>query len=190
MGSRSRKYSKGERRGFYIIENGRSKFIDLTPFEGIYRDIDVAGKSAFEVNNLLKEFIEKTDVRNKVVVLKVHGELIRGKTSDIDFSYIKNEIMKRGAIYLHLNRSQLRSKEYDIIVSSESDSQKIEEEIFMEVIKGKKFTEERLLSLELPKALFNQLKVQKKEGEVSLDYERRMKEAAIEVLGIKKLLEG
>ncbi|MCQ5337497.1 MAG: hypothetical protein NO475_04840, partial [Candidatus Methanomethylicia archaeon] len=101
-----------------------------------------------------------------------------------------NEIMKRGAIYLHLNRSQLRSKEFDIIVSSESDSQKIEEEIFMEVIKGKKFTEERLLSLELPKALFNQLKVQKKEGEVSLDYERRMKEAAIEVLGIKKLLEG
>ena len=181
---------KGERRGFYIIENGKSKFIDLTPFEGIYREINATGKSAFEVNNLLKEFIEKTNVKDKVIVLKVYGELIRGKTSDIDFSYIKNEIMKRGAIYLHLNRSQLRSKEFDIIVSSESDSQKIEEEIFIEVIKGKKFTEEKLLSLELPKALFNQLKVQKKEGELLSDYERRIKEAAIEVLGIKKLLEG
>jgi DNA repair exonuclease SbcCD nuclease subunit len=181
---------KGERRGFYIVENGKPKFIDLTPFEGIYKEINVTGRSAFEVNNLLKEFIEKTDVKNKVIVLKVYGELIRGKTSDIDFSYIKSEIMKRGAIYLHLNRSQLRSKEFEIIISKESNSEKVEEEIFMEVLKGKKFNEKKLLSLELPKALFNQLKVQKKEGEVSSSYEKRIKEAAIEVLGIKDLIEG
>ncbi|MCC6013803.1 MAG: exonuclease SbcCD subunit D [Candidatus Verstraetearchaeota archaeon] len=181
---------KGERRGFYIVENGKPKFIDLTPFEGIYKEINVTGRSAFEVNNLLKEFIEKTDVKNKVIVLKVYGELIRGKTSDIDFSYIKSEIMKRGAIYLHLNRSQLRSKEFEIIISKDSNSEKVEEEIFMEVLKGKKFNEKKLLSLELPKALFNQLKVQKKEGEVSSSYEKRIKEAAIEVLGIKDLIEG
>ncbi|MDH5806883.1 MAG: metallophosphoesterase [Candidatus Methanomethylicaceae archaeon] len=183
---------KGERRGFFIVNNGKVEFIDLTPFQGIYKEFDATGLSALELNNRIRSFIENTDIKNKVVVLKVFGELVRGTTSDVEFTKIREEIMKKGALYLHLNRSQLKSREFEGATPIGEDINKIEEEIFKEAIAYKKFNELKLIKegVNLSKILFNQLRVQKKEGERQVDYERRMKEAAIEVLGIRELLIG
>ncbi|MEM0285755.1 MAG: hypothetical protein QXW34_01250, partial [Candidatus Methanomethyliaceae archaeon] len=183
---------KGERRGFFIVNNGKVEFIDLTPFQGIYKEFDATGLSALELNNRIRSFIENTDIKNKVVVLKVFGELVRGTTSDVEFTKIREEIMKKGALYLHLNRSQLKSREFEGTTPIGEDINKIEEEIFKEAIAYKKFNELKLIKegVNLSKILFNQLRVQKKEGERQVDYERRMKEAAIEVLGIRELLIG
>lgn len=183
---------KGERRGFFIVDDGKVEFIDLTPFQGIYKEFDATGLSALELNIRIRNFIESTDVKNKVVVLKVFGELTKGKTSDVEFAKIREEIMKRGALYLHLNRSQLRSKEFEGVAPAAEDVEKIEEEIFKEAMAGKKFNELKLMKegVILSKMLFNQLRVQKKGGEREADYERRIKEAAIEVLGIRELLIG
>ncbi|MEM0100738.1 MAG: hypothetical protein QW522_00675, partial [Candidatus Methanomethyliaceae archaeon] len=172
--------------------NGKVEFIDLTPFQGIYKEFDATGLSALELNNRIRSFIENTDIKNKVVVLKVFGELVRGTTSDVEFTKIREEIMKKGALYLHLNRSQLKSREFEGATPIGEDINKIEEEIFKEAIAYKKFNELKLIKegVNLSKILFNQLRVQKKEGERQVDYERRMKEAAIEVLGIRELLIG
>lgn len=183
---------KGERRGFFIIDDGKIEFIDLTPFQGVYKEFDATGLSALELNNKIKSFIEDADIKNKVVVLKVFGELVRGKTSDVEFAKIREEIMKRGALYLHLNRSRLKSREFEGTTPTGEDINKIEEEIFKEAMANKKFNELKLIkeAVNLSKILFNQLRVQKREGEREADYERRMKEAAIEVLGIRELLIG
>ncbi|MCX8169988.1 MAG: DNA repair exonuclease [Candidatus Methanomethyliaceae archaeon] len=183
---------KGERRGFFLVEDGRVEFLDLTPFQGIYKEIDATGLSAFELNSKIKNFIDNTDVGNKVIVLKVFGVLSRGKTSDVEFSRIREEIMKRGALYLHLNRSQLRSKEFESSTPIGEDIQKIEENIFKEAVSNRKFSESKLTNevVALSRALFNQLRVQRKEGEREADYEKRMEEIALEILGIKDLPSG
>lgn len=183
---------RGERRGFYIVEDGRPKFIDLTAFEGVYREIDATGMSSSSLNERLEEITKSVDVKDKVVVIKVFGELARGKTSEVEFASLREEIMKKGAICLHLNRSQLRSKEFEGGLPISDDIQKIEEEAFQEFTKTKSFTDLKLKneSIRLARELLNQLRVQKREGETEADYEQRIMEAAIQVLGIKDLLMG
>ncbi|MGQ9759688.1 MAG: hypothetical protein ACUVQ5_03835, partial [Candidatus Methanomethylicaceae archaeon] len=183
---------KGERRGFYIVEDGKPKFMDLTAFEGIYREIDATGMGSSTLNERLKEIVKEIDVKDRVVVIKVFGELTRGKTSEVEFASMREEIMRRGAICLHLNRSQLRSREFEGEVPVSDDIQKIEQEAFKEFAKTRTFTDPKLNAdaVSFSMALLNQLRVQKKEGETEADYERRIVEAGIEVLGIKDLLKG
>ncbi|MBC7112842.1 MAG: DNA repair exonuclease [Candidatus Methanomethyliales bacterium] len=183
---------KGERRGFYIVEDGVPRFLDMTAFEGVYEEVDATGLSAFTLNEKLKALATGMDVKGKVVVVRVFGELSSGKTSEVEFASFREELMKKGAIYLHLNRSQLRSKEFEGQVVVSDDVQKIEEETFREFSKSRKFEEGRLNTeaVELSKALLQQLKVPKIEGETEEDYEVRVRDAAIEVFGIKDLLRG
>ncbi|MCX8182659.1 MAG: DNA repair exonuclease [Candidatus Methanomethyliaceae archaeon] len=183
---------KGERRGFYIVENGVPKFVDLTAFEGIYKEIDANGMSSLALNESLKEIAKGMDVKGKIVVFRVFGELSSGKTSEVEFASFREEIMKRGAIYLHLNRSQLRSKEFEGQAVVSDDAQKIEEETFREFSKARRFEETRLNdeAVAISKALFQQLKVPKMDGETEEDYEGRVRDSALEVLGIKDLLRG
>ncbi|MBS7638801.1 metallophosphoesterase family protein, partial [Candidatus Bathyarchaeota archaeon] len=183
---------KGERRGFYIVEEGTPKFVDLTAFEGLYKEVDATGMSSFALNEILKELTMNMEVKEKVVVMRVFGELSSGKTSDVEFASFREEIMKRGAIYLHLNRSQLRSKDFEGQAVVSDDVQRVEEETFREFSKTKKFEEARLHveAITLSKALLQQLKVPKMEGENEGDYERRVLNSALEILGIKDLLRG
>lgn len=183
---------RGERRGFYIVEECVPKFVDLTAFEGLYKEIDATGYSSISLNETLKELAMSLEVDGKVVVVKVFGELTSGKTSEVEFASFRENILKRGAIYLHLNRSRLRSKEFEGQVVVSEDVQKIEEDAFREFSMAKKFEETKLNAeaVSLSKALFQQLKVPKMEGETEGDYESRVREAAVEVLGIKDLLGG
>lgn len=181
---------KGERRGFYIVDDGKPRFVDLTAFEGVYKEVDANDMSSLALNEILKRLATSMEVGGKVVVMRVFGELSSGKTSEVDFASLREEIMKRGAIYLHLNRSQLRSKEFEGQAVISEDVQKIEEETFREFSKGRRFEESRLNTdaVALSKALLQQLKVPKMEGETEGDYESRIKDVAMEVLGIKDLL--
>ncbi|MEM4157167.1 MAG: DNA repair exonuclease [Candidatus Methanomethylicaceae archaeon] len=183
---------KGERRGFYVVEDGVPKFVDLTAFEGLYKEVDATGMSSFALNETLKELAMGMDVKEKVVVVRVFGELSSGKTSEVEFASFREELMKRGAIYLHLNRSQLRSKDFEGQAVVSDDVQKIEEETFREFSKSKKFEEAKLNAeaVALSKALLQQLRVPKMEGESEGDYESRVMDSAVEVLGIKELLRG
>jgi DNA repair exonuclease SbcCD nuclease subunit len=183
---------KGERRGFYIVEDGAPRFLDMTAFEGVYEEVDATGLSAFTLNERLRALASRMDVRGKVVVMRVFGELFSGKTSEVEFASLREEIMKRGAIYLHLNRSQLRSREFEGQAVVSDDVQKIEEETFREFSKSRKFEEGRLNTeaVALSKSLLQQLKVPKMDGETEGDYEARVRDAAIDVLGIKDLLRG
>ncbi|MCQ5374025.1 MAG: DNA repair exonuclease [Candidatus Methanomethylicia archaeon] len=183
---------KGERRGFYIVEDGAPRFLDMTAFEGVYEEVDATGLSAFTLNERLRALASRMDVRGKVVVMRVFGELSSGKTSEVEFASLREEIMKRGAIYLHLNRSQLRSREFEGQAVVSDDVQKIEEETFREFSKSRKFEEGRLNTeaVALSKSLLQQLKVPKMDGETEGDYEARVRDAAIDVLGIKDLLRG
>ncbi|MEM3434412.1 MAG: hypothetical protein QXP27_09615, partial [Candidatus Methanomethyliaceae archaeon] len=89
-------------------------------------------------------------------------------------------------------RSQLRSKDFEGQAVVSDDVQKIEEETFREFSKSKKFEEAKLNAeaVALSKALLQQLRVPKMEGESEGDYESRVMDSAVEVLGIKELLRG
>lgn len=186
---------KGERRGFYVVEGGKevkTKFVDLTAFEGLYEEFDATGLSSLSVNEKLKALVQRVDVREKVMVVKVFGELASGRTSEVDFASFRDALTKKGAIYLHLSRNQLRAKEVAAVTVSGEESSEIEEKVLKELAGTVKLKEAKLRegSVTLAKDLLAQLRVAKKEGETEGDYEARTSSAAVEVLGIKKLMEG
>ena len=105
---------KGEKRGMYIVEADggvKPRFVDMTPLGGIFKEFQATGLSPQVLNGRLMAFAVEADVAGKLVVVKVFGELSTGKTAEVDFNGFREALAKRGAVYLHLSRGQLRSRE-------------------------------------------------------------------------------
>jgi len=79
-----------------------------------------------------------------VVVIKVFGELSSGKTSDVDFAAVRKGLADAGAIYVHLSRNQLRTKEFEAATIKGETNAQIEEGVFSEMSGAVKGTNERL----------------------------------------------
>jgi len=186
---------KGEKRGMYIVEADggvKPRFVDMTPLGGIFKEFQATGLSPQVLNGRLMAFAVEADVAGKLVVVKVFGELSTGKTAEVDFNGFREALAKRGAVYLHLSRGQLRSREMVAVTVGGSEPGEIEEKVFAELAGAVKVGEGTLKEepVKAAKDLLMQLRVPKREGETESDYESRFMEAAVRVLGIGKFLEG
>jgi len=186
---------RGERRGMYIVETDgglKTRFVDMTPLDGVFKEFPATGLSPQALNGRLMAFAEEADVRGKLVVVKVFGELANGRTSEVDFNGFREALARRGAVYLHLSRGQLRSREIAAITVGGGEPGEIEEKVFAELAGTVKAKNDLLRegSAKIARDLLTQLRVPKREGETETDYESRAMEAAVRVLGIGKLLEG
>ncbi|MEN3016256.1 MAG: exonuclease SbcCD subunit D [Candidatus Methanosuratincola petrocarbonis] len=182
----------GERRGFYIVEGDqetkpRLEFVELKPFEGVHKVIDATEKTADELNEELRLWATEVDAAGKVVLLKVHGELSSGRTSDIEFGLIREILAESGAIYLHLNRNALRTKEMGMVTAMGESAEEIEGKIFKEMagsVKGRDGDPVVKDEPEAAKRLLSVLRNPKQEGESLEDYSGRLNREARSALGI------
>ncbi len=71
--------------------------------------------------------LNKRDLKDKVILLRVKGELQRGKNSDIKFQKIEDFVKAQGAYFLLKNTHDLTTKQIEIDVEIKDDSN-IEEE--------------------------------------------------------------
>ena len=126
--------ARGEKRGFYVVEFDqkvrKTEFVGLETFGGVYREYDVNGKNALDVNKEIRRELEETDVRDKVVVLRVRGELAGGRVADVDFAGLKAILIERGALYVYLNRYSLTSRESGATLVVGADVGAIERKLF------------------------------------------------------------
>lgn len=186
---------RGERRGMFIVETDgelKTRFVDMTPLDGVFKEFPATGLSPQALNGRLMAFAEEADVRGKLVVVKVFGELSNGRTSEVDFNGFREALTKRGAVYLHLSRGQLRSREIAAVTVGGGEPSEIEEKVFTELAGAVKTKNESLRegSAKIARDLLMQLRVPKREGETEIDYEARIMEVAVRVMGIGRLLEG
>ena len=193
--------SKGEKRGFYIvscennkiIENG-IKFIEMNKIEGKFIEFDVTGKRAKQVNEEINKKLEEVDVDNKLVVIRIFGELLSGNTSDIDTIAIRKLLTEKNAIAPQINRNKLSTKELRKIRISSEDKLEIEEELFKENIINIK-PESRSLQNEkgiiIAKELLKILKESPRDssGKNSTALQNKITKSSIEILGISDIME-
>ena len=193
--------SKGEKRGFYIvscennkiIENG-IKFIEMNKIEGKFIEFDVTGKRAKQVNEEINKKLEEADVDNKLVVIRIFGELLSGNTSDIDTIAIRKLLTEKNAIAPQINRNKLSTKELRKIRISSEDKLEIEEELFKENIINIK-PESRSLQNEkgiiIAKELLKILKESPRDssGKNSTALQNKITKSSIEILGISDIME-
>jgi hypothetical protein len=197
FGSQTRDHEasgKGEKRGIYIVSFSDSvdsiKFVPIQVCDFVFKDLDVESRNAHESEAWLEKILESLDVNNKVVMLRVRGELSGGKTSDINFGRLRQNLVERGAISVYVNRHSLTSKEFAAIKAAGEDVEAIESRLLKENIGAVKISDNALKGEEGMKLALTLLKVLRrpaKAGESKQNYDERMKEQGIETLGLKEV---
>ena len=193
--------SKGEKRGFYIvscennkiIENG-IKFIEMNKIEGKFIEFDVTGKRAKQVNEEINKKLEEEDVDNKLVTIRIFGELLSGNKADIDTIAIRKLLTNKNAIAPQINDRKVTTKEVRKIRMSSEDKLEIEEELFKESIiniKPESHSLQNEKGIIMAKELLKILKKSPKDssGKNSTALQNKITRLSIEILGISDIME-
>ena len=183
--------AKGQKRGFVLVEfEEKIKNIEFVEIENTnYKIIEINAENriAESVNKELQDKIRAIDPAQQVVIIKIRGEMTKGKTADVDVSTIRDELNQKGALVVNINKNQLSSKEYSITEAKGANREEIITNVFAENIGQLRFEQQNLIGeqgIQLAKKLLAGLVLQKLENEKSADYISRIKENAFGILGV------
>lgn len=151
---------------FYIYDNGNMKRKDLKLKDILVLNLEV--RNAIKATDDILTVLKKENIKDKIIILKVHGILEIGKTSDIDFIKIENFVMKNGCYVFLKSTTKLYADEQEIKMES-SDSADLELQIM------KKFTDSNKTHFNhLIPDLIRALQMEKNEEEKSAVFEDRL----------------
>ena len=157
---------------FYIIEtNSQNKEIRLEKIELKIKDVetfDIELTNALNATDKIISEIEKRNITNKIVLLRIRGELEKGESSDIKFSRIEDFIKQKQAYFLLKNTHDLKLKEVEMEIDIKN-SENIEEET-VKIYSEKNPSDFNKLIPEL----INALSAEKYEGETSETFSNRL----------------
>jgi len=165
---------------FYIIDvEGYTKItkkeINLKDTELIEIELDNALTGTEKIISTL----ERRDLKDKIVLLKVYGTLKQGKNSDIKFQEIQEYLEKAGVYCFLKNTAKLEVEKKDNIQIQfqTNEMEEVEEVLIKEY---KKENPSNLNELIFP--LMEALSIEKQEGEKNTIFEQRL------ILGANKIL--
>jgi exonuclease SbcD len=183
--------ARGERRGFYLVSFDDKvedvRFVEVSVCEFEYFEYDTTDKNALQAKKDLLEKVGSIRAENKVVVLKIGGELAGGKTSEISSGQIRDLLKDRGALDVIVNRYGLTSKEYSAVRVAGEDASAIEARLLKENIGAVKVSVEELKAergAKLAEDLLKILRQGQKVNETKKDYEERVQKHAWSLLGL------
>ena len=183
--------ANGQKRGFVLVEfDDKIKSVDFveiknTEYEII--EVDANNRKAESVNQELSEKTADVDVVNKVVIVKIQGELMSGKTAEVDVSIVRDNLNNKDALVVNVSKNQLTSKEYSITEAKGSNKEEIETNVFSENIGQLKFDYPELLDksgIKLASKLLQELGQSKLENENKNEYIPRIRDSALALLGL------
>ena len=144
-------------------------------------EINAEGKIPEEIMREAIEKIEKEDLNNKYVLLKIYGELSSGKISEINRKKIIDYVKNKGAKGINININSLKSREYPEKIIPADNVIDVEKNVFETYLKEYRTRENALNGengVKLALSLFNELKINRSEEENSQDFENRITDAA------------
>lgn len=193
---------KGEKRGFYIVDFDKKitnyQFIEVCLNEVFFKQMNADKKTARQVEELLKKVAIECEVKNKIALLKVVGELSIGKSSDINFNSIKQILLEKQAIFASINHNNLSTEEKLELKIKGENRQEIETKILEDMVCSFKIdpalkTEvkskiENMLTKQngkkLASNLLRSLCTEKNEGEKKRDFEKRVLQNTLHLLDL------
>ena len=164
---------------FYIVDSSLEKplkRIDLKIKNVVSFDIEV--KNAIRATEQILSELEKQDLEDKIVLLRIRGILESGKHSDIKFARIEETAKKKGAFFLLRNTHDLKTKEAEIATEI-PETENIEEESI------KKYSEQNPAAFNkfIPQ-IMNALSTEKQEGETTQSFTNRLLDEAKKIFAI------
>ena len=181
--------ANGQKRGFVLVEFEDSvksvDFVEIENTEYEIIEVDANNRKAESVNQELSEKTADVDVENKIVIIKVKGELMSGKTADVDVSIVRDNLDNKNALVVNISKNQLTSKEYSITAAKGANKEEIETNVFSENIGQLKFDYPELLQesgIKLASKLLEELGQPKLENEKNNEYIPRVRDSALALL--------
>ncbi len=167
---------------FYIIDiEGYTKItkkeIKLKEIELINIELE---NSLIGTQKIISE-LEKRDLKDKIILLRISGTLKKGKPSDIKFQEIQ-DFLKKQQIYSFLkNTAKLEVEQQEFQMNlQESEMEKVEETLIQNYKKENPSNFNRLIP-----ELIKSLTIEKQEGEKNTIFEQRLFSGLSKLLRIK-----
>lgn len=183
--------AKGTKRGFILVEfDDEIKKTERVLIENVKYKIleyNASGKKSTSVNRDLLAEIKRFDPDDRIIIIKVYGELSSGKTTEIEFTKIIEELKENGAIEVLINRNSLSSKEYSITPISGKNKEEIAINVFKENIDSFKIGEKKLQGssgIKIATLLLHEMRQPQLINENKTEYQKRIEEHAFKILGI------
>ena len=156
---------------FYIVEiNGFTKITkkELVIKEPMYIEVEI--NNALTATTQILQALAQHDLHDKILLLKVHGDIAIGKPSDINFRQIEEYVEKSGAYSFLKNTSKLEIEKKEFQVEFQKrDKEKIEELL---IKKYEKENPSQFNDLIMP--LVEALNIEKQEDERTATFESRL----------------
>jgi len=171
------------------LNYGSFYIVDTSPFklEKIWLKLKDVVIVEMEITNALvgtdkiTSELQKKELKDKILLMKLSGVLQQGKTSDIDFKKIEEFARAQGAFSILKSTSKLEAKEQQIEIQVE-DMNKLEEEIV------KKYSSQNPTKFNpLVTPLMSSLSIEKQEDETSLTFQTRLFSELFKVLNLEYL---
>ncbi|MBU0958901.1 MAG: DNA repair exonuclease [Nanoarchaeota archaeon] len=163
--------------GFYIVDTSSGSPLGKVslPLREVI-SVSVHVTNGLTATEKIASELNKLDLENKIILLRVKGELTVGSNSDIKFQEIQNLVEQKGAYFLLKNTHELKTKSVELEVNV-SNSEDIEEETV------RTYSEQNPSDFNsmIPQ-LMNALSVDKQEGETTEGFTRRVMEESKKIL--------
>lgn len=163
---------------FYVVDTDNNS----SPLEKIelklkeILPITILVKNALVATGQIIQELDKRDLKDKIVLLRLEGELEDQKTSDIKFQEIQEFVMSKGAYFFLKNIHDLKTKEVKLDIDIKENEDVEEESI-------KNYSEENPSKFnDLITPLINSLAIEKQEGETTESFNTRILEEAKKIL--------
>lgn len=154
---------------FYIVDTDSPKplrKVDLKLKDVVVVEFEI--KDALRATDIIIYELEKRDLNDKIVLLKIRGELETGKTSDIKFQKIEDFLKQKNAYFMLRNTHDLSQKEIELEVEVK-ESENIEDD----TVKIYSDQNPSQFNISIP-LLLNSLSIEKQEGETSETFLNRL----------------
>jgi len=164
--------------GFYIVDTDKELSLEKIKLKikGV-ESLTIQIKNALTATEQIISALEKKDVEDKIILLRIGGELEHGKNSDIKFQQIEEFAKQKKAYFLLKNTHDLKTKEIELNIEIEN-TENIEEETI------KLYSEKNPSDFnKLIPQLMSTLSIEKQEGETSESFSRRLIDENKKVLG-------
>jgi DNA repair exonuclease SbcCD nuclease subunit len=163
--------------GFYIIDtellNNLQK-IEIKIKEPILFTFEITNAITATEKIILE--LNKNDLEDKIVLLRIRGKLENSKNSDIDFKKIEDFVKNKKAYFFLKNTHELKTKEVELEIETRN-AENIEEETIK--IYSKKHPSD--FNKFIPQ-LMNSFAIEKQEGETTESFNNRLVDEAKKIL--------
>jgi hypothetical protein len=179
----------GERRGFYIVtaEDERVtniEFCEVHVCEVTSGMVDIEGLDIEKARERIGQYINMMEVNGKVVLLKIKGRLSEGRSYQLHFRELENELINKGAITVLLDRGGVVDPVLEV-VSTDKDIGQLEEAELEKALLNFDFSLSTLTGsdgLKLAQELLSELASEQEEDETKKVYQERMVKQGKEVI--------